>query len=51
MSFQVPDVFHAASGEVVEDKHLIAALDQRVRQMRSNESCAARYEVSHDRIS
>ena len=48
---ELGDVLLAAGGEVVEDADLLAALDERVRQIGADEAGAAGDEVmGHDRV-
>src|ERR1700733_9267161 len=40
---EVPDIFHATRGKVVEDKNFITARDQRLCQMRTDKTSTACY--------
>ena len=42
LGFEVLDVFHPPRGEIVDDRDVVAALEQRVREMRSDETGPAR---------
>jgi hypothetical protein len=50
MILQMPNVFNAARGQIVNDENLIAALQTCVRKMRSNKACPARNQYSQVKI-
>jgi hypothetical protein len=43
---EVPDIFHASRGKVIHQENLIAALEQALGQMRSDESRATCNEIN-----
>ncbi len=41
MSFEVANIRNRAGGEIIDDRHPVAALDQGIRQVRTDKTCAA----------
>jgi hypothetical protein len=48
VSGQMSNVFTMARDEIVEAYYLVAFGDQPVTDMRTNESCCSRYDVTHE---
>jgi hypothetical protein len=46
-AFEVTDIFHAAGGEIIEQHHLFAFFQQSLGKMGTDESSAARDQISH----
>ena len=43
---EVPDIFHAARGKIIHQQDLIAAFEQTLREVGSDEACAAGDEIN-----